>query len=78
MTAWLAEHAADMVNCDIVGQNDRTPYERLKGRRFVGHMLSFGIMVMFRVSGKVRSESSSTRGSLGVGDGPHFSPTVPA
>jgi hypothetical protein len=50
---WLVEHAADVLNRYNVGRDGRTPYQRLKGRRFVGNMLEFGAPVMFRVSGKV-------------------------
>ncbi len=53
MMAWLVEHAADVLNRYCIGKDGRTPYQRLKGRKFVGHMLEFGCPVMFRVSGKV-------------------------
>jgi hypothetical protein len=51
--SWLVEHAADVLNRYSVGSDGRTPYQRLKGRKFVGHMLEFGCPIMFRVSGKV-------------------------
>ena len=51
--SWLVEHAADVLNRYNIGLDGRTPYQRLKGRKFMGHMLEFGSSVMFRVSGKV-------------------------
>ena len=53
LIAWLVEHCADVLNRYNIGADGRTPYQRLKGRKFVGHMLEFGSSVMFRVSGKV-------------------------
>ncbi len=53
MVAWVVEHAEDVLNRYCIGKDGRTPYQRLKGRKFVGHMLEFGCPVMFRVSGKV-------------------------
>ena len=53
LMAWLVEHAADVLNRYGIGKDGRTPYQRLKGRKFVGNMLEFGSPVMFRVSGKV-------------------------
>ena len=53
LMARLVEHCADVLNRYNIGVDGRTPYQRLKGRKFVVHMLEFGTSVMFRVSGKV-------------------------
>ena len=66
LMAWLVEHCADVLNRYNIGADGRTPYQRLKGRKFVGHMLEFGISVMFRVSGKVHGGVMQERWFLGI------------
>jgi hypothetical protein len=66
MMGWLVEHAADLLNRYSVGQDGGTPYQRLKGRRFMGNMLEFGSPVMFRVSGKVAGGIMQERWFPGV------------
>jgi hypothetical protein len=66
MMGWLVEHAADVLNRYSVGQDGRTPYQRLKGRKFMGNMLEFGSPVMFRVSGKVAGGIMQERWFPGV------------
>ena len=56
LMTWLVEHCADVLNRFYIGADGRTPYQRLKGRKFVGHMLEFGSPVMFRLSGKVHED----------------------
>ena len=64
--AWLVEHCADVLNRYNIGADGRTPYQRLKGRKFVGHMLEFGSSVMFRVSGKVHGGVMQERWFPGI------------
>ena len=54
VVAWLIEHAADILNKTQVGRDGRTPYERLKGRKYAGVFLEFGAQVMLKVSGKLQ------------------------
>ena len=64
LMAWLVEHCADVLNRYNVGADGRTPYQWLKGRKFVGHMLALRSPVMFRVSGEV--QGSCGRGGGGI------------
>ena len=51
---WLVEHAVDLVNKLQVGQDGKTSFERLKGKRFNGDLVRFANPVMMRVAGKVQ------------------------
>ena len=66
LMAWLVEHCADVLNRYNIGADGRTPYQRLKGRKFVEHMLEFGTSVMFRVSGKVHGGVMQQRWFPGI------------
>ena len=66
MMAWLVEHSADVLNRYNMGKDGRTPYQRLKGRKFVGNMLEFCSPVMFRVSGKVAGGIMQARWMPGI------------
>ena len=66
LMAWLVEHCADVLNRYNIGVDGRTPYQRLKGRKFVGHILEFGTSVMFRVSGKVHGGVMQERWFPGI------------
>ena len=64
--SWLVEHCADVLNRYRIGGDGRTPYQRLKGRKFMGHMLEFGSSVMFRVSGTVQGGVMQERWFPGI------------
>jgi hypothetical protein len=64
--AWLVEHAADVLNRYGIGKDGRTPYQRLKGRKFMGNMLKFRAPVMFRISGKVAGGIMQERWFAGI------------
>ncbi len=66
MMAWLVEHAADVLNRYNIGKDGRTPYQRLKGRKFIGNMMEFCSPVMFRVSGKVAGGLMQARWMQGL------------
>ena len=46
---WLVVHAADVLTKYIVGKDDRTGYERIRGKKYLGEMLEFGCCVYFRI-----------------------------
>ena len=50
--AWLVEHSADVLTKCAVGGDGRTPYERVKQKRYHGEMVEFASMVMVKVKGK--------------------------
>ena len=50
---WLVEQV-DLVNKLQVGQDGKTNFERLKGKRFNGDLVRFANPVMMRVAGKVQ------------------------
>ena len=51
LVARMVEHCADVLSRYSVGEGGRTPCQRLKGRKFAGHMLELASSVMLRVSG---------------------------
>ena len=64
--AWLVEHAADILTKCSVGKDGRTPYERIKGKRYHGAMLAFGSMVRVTIQGKLQGGLMKERWGLGV------------
>ena len=58
--------APDVLSRCNIGADGRTPYQRFKGRKFVGHMLEFGSLVMFRVSGQVHGRVVQERWFPGI------------
>ena len=50
---WLVEFCADIHNRNQVGEDGRTPWERLKGRKCHGYITEFGRKVLHRVPGKL-------------------------
>ena len=61
MIPWLIECAVDLVNKDQVGQDGKTSFERVKGKRFNRDILRFANPVMMRVAGKVQGGVMSDR-----------------
>ena len=52
--AWLVEHSADVLTKCSVGGDGRTPYERIKQKKYHGEMVEFGSMVMVKLQGKLQ------------------------
>ena len=50
--SWLVEHAADILTKCVVGSDGRTPYERIKMKKYHGEMIEFASMVMVKPQGK--------------------------
>ena len=64
--AWLVLHSADVLTKCTVGRDGRTPYERLKGKRYHGLMVPFGSMVHVKIPGKPQGGIMATRWLPGV------------
>ena len=54
--AWLVEHAADVLSKYQVGDDGRTAYERLKGKKSQQETVEFGEKVHYRYNLKARSK----------------------
>ena len=64
--AWLVEHAADILVKCAVGSDGRTPYERVKGKRYHGQMHEFGSAVRVKYQGKLQGGLMKERWGSGV------------
>ena len=64
--AWLVEHAADILVKCAVGRDGRTPFERIKGKRYHGLMLEFGCSVRVKYQGKLQGGLLKERWGNGV------------
>ena len=65
--AWIVEHATDLLNTLNVGADGKTPYERIKGKRYCGEFLPLGSPVMLRVTGKVQGGRCKRGGTQAFG-----------
>ena len=66
VTAWLVNHAADVINKFKVGYDGKTSYERVKGKPFKREVVEFGEKVFFR-SGKLdKQRKMEPRWSEGI------------
>ena len=63
---WLIEHAAETLNRYHVGQDGRTPYERVKGKAYKGEMVEFAQKVFHRHPGKTSGGSMEERWTEGI------------
>ena len=66
LMAWIVEHAAETLNRFHVGQDGRTPFERVKGKAYKGEVVEFGRVIYHRHPGKVEGGSMEPRWSEGV------------
>jgi len=64
--SWLIEHGAETLNRYTVGKDGRTPYERMKGKRYKGEMLEFGQKILHRYPGKSEGGSMQHRWEEGI------------
>ena len=60
---WLVEHAADILTKYPVGKDGRTPYERVKKKKYGGEMFEFGSVVLVKLQGNCRVVSCAKGGS---------------
>jgi len=63
---WLVEHGAETLNRYHVGQDGRTAYERLKGKKYRGEMIEFGRKIFHRHPGRVEGGSMEPRWEEGI------------
>ena len=63
---WMVEHGAETINRFHVSKDGRTPYERLKGKRFKGEVVEFGRKIMYRYPGKPEGGSMQRRWEEGI------------
>ena len=47
LTTWIVEHASDMLNKFMKGDDGKTPYQRLRGKTFQGTTVEFGERVHY-------------------------------
>ena len=64
--SWMVEHAAETLNRYLVGEDGKTPYERLRGKKYRGEMYEFGRWMMHRFPGKPEGGSMQPRWAEGV------------
>ena len=58
---WLVEHAADILSKFLVGEDGKTGYERVKGKKYSGDVVEFGEKVHYRQRKKARSDKMEAR-----------------
>jgi len=63
---WIVEHAAETINRYNVGPDGKTPYERMKGKKYRGEVTEFGRKVFYRFPGKAQGGSMQRRWGEGV------------
>ena len=63
---WLVEHAAVVLNRFHVSRDGRTPYERIRGKKYKGEITEFGRKVYHRHPGKVQGGSMEARWEVGI------------
>ena len=67
VTAWLVEHAADLLSKYQVGDDGKTGYERWKGKRFQGEEIEFGEKIHYRENLKARAKQTKLEIRWGEG-----------
>ena len=63
---WLVEHAVDMMNKFQVGSDGRTPYERIRGKKYQGEVVEFGRRVFHMHPGKHAGGAMVERWGKGI------------
>ena len=63
---WMVEFVANSYNQNQVGHDGKTPYQRVRGKRYLGETFRFGEPVMFRASGKVQGGCMQPRWYSGL------------
>ena len=67
--AWLVPHCADLINKLDLGADGRSPYERLKGKKYSGELTEFATKVLYRVPRRHRGGTFEHDGKLDYGLG---------
>ena len=63
---WLVSHVADILSKFSIGNDGRSPYHRIKGKKYGGTMVEFGSCVMYRIPGKVEGGVMAERWKTGI------------
>ena len=71
--SWMVQHAADIITKCAVGRDGRTPYERIKGKRYHGQLLEFGSVVQIKFQGKLHGGLLRERWGTGIWLGKRWS-----
>ena len=58
---WMVEYAGALATRFSVGEDGKTAYERMKGRRFKEELVEWGEVVMYEVVKEVREEGGYER-----------------
>ena len=67
VTAWLVEHAADLLSKYQIGDDGKTGYERWKGKRFQQEEVEFGEKIHYRENLKARAKQLKLEARWGEG-----------
>ena len=67
VTAWLVEHAADVLSKYQVGDDGKTGYERWKGKPYRGEEIEFGEKIHYRENIKARPKQNKLEVRWGEG-----------
>ena len=67
VTAWLVEHSAELLSRYLVGEDGRTGYERLKGKKYQGETVEFGEKVHYRLNLKAKQKDTKLEVKWGEG-----------
>ena len=54
LTTWIVEHASDLLNKFLKGDDGKTPYQRLRGKTFQGTTVEFGERVHYLERSRAR------------------------
>ena len=63
---WLIEHAADVLNKYSIGEDGKTPYERVKGNTYTADEVEFGERVHFKYKKEVMANKLQHRWREGL------------
>ena len=65
VVCWLNEHAGDLLSKYQVGEDGKTGYQRLKGKKYRGEEVEFGEKVHYRLKRGARQEKLMSRWAEG-------------
>ena len=65
VVCWLIEHASDLLSKYQVGEDGKTGYQRLKGKKYRGDEVEFGEKVHYRLKKGARQEKLESRWAEG-------------
>ena len=66
ITRWLIDYSGELLTRFNVGQDGKTPFERLKGRRFRKELVEFGEQVMYEIKAGNRQGKMESKFAVGT------------